>query len=195
MKAIQLFAATLLILSFVGTSWAHQRGVTEISEGTIRTVYIDRPLVGAKGYVVADWENGQVRVEVKNFPSSSAGYEAFLFELDVPTYVNKMFVDGDRGKGLVANPPPFDEVAGLITQWHSLGDIEVDDKGNGILEYKKGDNLYAKGLNMFFVFEKVTPGQHPGPEDVSKLMVECNGPLTGTKGSAGMEKALTVFSK
>ncbi len=71
MKATQLFAATLLILSFVGTSWAHQRGVTEISEGTIRTIYIDRPLVGAKGYVVADWENRQVRVEVKNFPSSS----------------------------------------------------------------------------------------------------------------------------
>lgn len=195
MKAIQLFAATLLILSFVGTSWAHQRGVTEISEGTIRTIYIDRPLVGAKGYVVADWENGQVRVEVKNFPSSSTGYEAFMFEIDVPTYMNKMFVGGDKGKGLVANPPPFGEVAGLITQWYSLGDIEVDDTGNGILEYKKGDNLYVKGLNMIFVFEKVTPGQHPGPEDVSKLMVECNGPLTGTKGSAGMEKALTVFRK
>ncbi len=195
MKAIQLFAATLLILSFVGTSWAHQRGVTEISEGTIRTIYIDKPLVGAKGYVVADWEQGQVRVEVKNFPPSSTGFEAFLFELDVPTYMNKMFVDGDKAKGLVANPPPFGEVAGLITQWYSLGDLKMDEKGNGILEYKKGDNLYVKGLNMIFVFEKVTPGQHPGPEDVSKLMVECNGPLTGTKGSAGMEKALTVFRK
>ncbi len=195
MKAIQLLAVTLLILLFVGTSWAHQRGVTEISEGTIRTIYIDKPLVGAKGYVVADWEQGQVRVEVKNFPPSSTGFEAFLFELDVPTYMNKMFVDGDKAKGLVANPPPFGEVAGLITQWYSLGDLKMDERGNGILEYKKGDNLYVKDLNMIFVFEKVTPGQHPGPEDVSKLMVECNGPLTGTKGSAGMEKALTVFRK
>ncbi len=48
---------------------------------------------------------------------------------------------------------------------------------------------------MIFVFEKVTSGQHPGPEDVSKLMVECNGPLAVTKGSEGMEKALTVFLK
>ena len=177
----------------VGTSWAAQRGVTEISEGTIRTVYIDKPLVGSKGYVVADWEKGQVRVEVKNFPASSVGYEAFLFEIDVPTYMNKMFVDGNKAKGLVPNPPPFDEVAGLITQWYSLGDLKMDEKGNGFLEYKKGDNLYAKNLNMIFVFEKVTSGQHSGPEDVSKLMVECNGPLTGTKGSEGMEKALTVF--
>ena len=194
MKAIQFLAVTLLTLFLVGTSWAHQRGVTEISEGTVRTIYIDKPLVGAKGYVVADWEQGQVRVEVKNFPPSSTGFEAFLFELDVPTYMNKMFVDGDKAKGLVANPPPFDEVAGLITQWYSLGDLKMDEKGNGILEYKKGDNLYVKGLNMLFVFEKVTPGQHPGPEDVGKLMVECNGPLTGTKGSAGMENALTVFA-
>ena len=52
---------------------------------------------------------------------------------------------------------------------------------------------HAKGLNMLFVFEKVTAGQHEGPEDVSKLMVECNGPLTRAKGSEGMEKALTVF--
>ncbi len=48
---------------------------------------------------------------------------------------------------------------------------------------------------MIFIFEKVTPGQHKGPEDVGKLMVECNGPLTGTKGSRGMEKALTIFPK
>ena len=195
MKTIWVLAGAFVALVVAETSWAHQRGVTEIGEGTIRTIYIDRPLVGAKGYVVADWENGQVRVEVKNFPSSSTGFEAFLFELDVPSYMNKMFVDGDKEKGLVANPPPFGEVAGLITQWHSLGDLEIDEKGNGALEYNKGDNLYAKGLNMIFVFEKVTPGQHSGPEDVSKLMVECNGPLAGTKGSAGMEKALTVLPK
>ena len=46
---------------------------------------------------------------------------------------------------------------------------------------------------MLFVFEKVTPGPHEGPEDFTKLMVECNGPLTQTKGSEGMERALTIF--
>ena len=69
----------------------------------------------------------------------------------------------------------------------------MDAKGNGTLEYRNGENLYAKGLNMIFVFEKVSPGRHAGPKDVSKLMVECNGPLTGTRGSEGMEKALTIF--
>ncbi len=193
MKKVQILAVAIVTLLLFGTSWAAQRGVTEISEGTIRNLYINKPLVGAKGYVVADWEKGHMRVEVKNFPVSSTGYEAFLFEIDVPTYMGKMFVDGNKGKGLLPNPPSFAEVAGLITQWYSLGDLTMDQRGNGILEYRKGDNLYAKGLNMIFLFEKVTPGRHAGPEDVSKLMVECNGPLTGTKGSDGMEKALTIF--
>lgn len=48
---------------------------------------------------------------------------------------------------------------------------------------------------MIFVFEKVTPGRHAGPENVGKLMAECNGPLAGMKGAKGMEKVLTVFSK
>ena len=190
MKKVATLAVAVVTLVLCGTSWAARRGVTEISEGTIRTVYIKKPLVGAKGYVVADWENGRVRVEVKNFPPSSTGYEAFLFKIDVPTYAGKMFVDGNKSKGIVPTPPPFNEVAGLITQWYSLGDLSMDAKGNGTLEYRKGDNLYAKGLNMIRIFEK--PG---GPEDVSKLMVECNGPLTGTKGSEGIEQALTIFPK
>lgn len=172
-----------------------KRGVTELGEGTIRGVYIDTPLVGAKGYVVADWEKGEVRMEVQNFPASDTGYEAFLFEIDIPAYMEKMFIDGDKAKGLVADTPPMGDVAGLISQWHSLGDLEMDDKGNGVLEYRKGDNLYEKGLNMLFVFEKVSEGQHEGPEDFTKLMVECNGPLTRTKGAEGMEKALTIFPK
>ena len=147
----------------------------------------------AKGYVVGDWENGQVRVEVWNFPGSEKGYEAFLFEIDIPKYMAKMFIDGNKSKGVVSKPSPFSEVAGLIKQWHSRGDLKMDDKGHGSLEYRKGDNLYRKGLNMIFVFEKVTSGQHRGPEDTGKLMVECNGPLAGTRGSRGMEKALTVF--
>ena len=73
--------------------------------------------------------------------------------------------------------------------------MRIGESGNGTLEYRKGDNLCKKGLNMIFVFEKLTPGQHEGPEDVSKLMVECNGPLTGTKGSKDMEKAIKIFSK
>ena len=195
MKALPILAIVLITLLWVDTSSAAQRGVTEINEGTVRKVYIDGPLVGAKGYVVADWGKGQVRVEAQNFPKSVAGYEAFLFEIDVPAYMSKMFVGGKKKNGLVAKPPPFSEVAGLIKQWKSLGDLKMDGKGNGHLEYRKGDDLYKTGLNMIMIFEKVTPGSHAGPEDVSKLMVECNGPLTGTKGSDGMEAALTILPK
>lgn len=193
MKKISIFSVVFFIPLLFGTSWASQRGVSEINEGTVRTVYIKKPLIGAKGYVVGDWGKGQVRVEVKNFPASETGYEVFLFEINVPAYMAKMFVDGDPQKGIVSDPPPFGEVAGLIKQWYTLGDLKMDDKGNGVLEYGKGGNLYEKGLNMIFVFEKVTSGQHAGPEDTGKLMVECNGPLTGTKGSEGMERAINVF--
>ena len=48
-----------------------ERGVTELGDGTVRRVYIDTPLVGAKGQVVADWEKGQVRIEAQNFPSQT----------------------------------------------------------------------------------------------------------------------------
>jgi hypothetical protein len=196
---LSVIGVVLLLLSgevgFSQQGMNTHRGVSEINEGTIRKVYIDKPLVGSKGYVVGDWDKGEVRVEVKNFPPSKTGYEVFLFEIDIPAYMSKMFVDGNPQKGIVSNPPPFDEVAGLIKQWYSLGDLVMDGKGNGILEYKKGNNLYDTGLNMIFVFEKVSPGQHEGPEDISKLMAECNGPLTGTEGSEGMEGAIKIFSK
>ncbi|MFQ5742310.1 MAG: hypothetical protein ACE5HV_01845 [Acidobacteriota bacterium] len=172
-----------------------ERSVAELKEGTVRTVYIDRPKVGAKGYVVGDWRNGKVRAEVWGFPENEKGYEVFLFEIDVRAYMDKMFIDGDAQIGIVADPPPFHDVAGLITKWHSLGDLEMNADGSGTLEYTEGDNLYEEGLNMIFIFGKVTDGQHGGPEDVSLLMVECNGPLPGTMGSEGMESALTVFSK
>ncbi|GMQ80575.1 MAG: hypothetical protein BMS9Abin05_0003 [Rhodothermia bacterium] len=200
MKAILNTVAVLVFLfisattGFGQSSDVRHRGVSEMNEGTVRKVYVDKPLVGAKGYVVGDWDKGQVRVEVKNFPSSDTGYEVFLFEIDAHAYISKMFVDGDPEKGIVSEPPPFGDVAGLITQWYSLGDIEMNEDGTGTLEYREGDNLYETGLNMMFILEKVTPGRHDGPEDTSKLMVECNGPLTGTKGSEGMEKAIKVFS-
>ncbi len=193
MKMIQYGFVVLGALVLSATASAQQQGVTEISEGTVRQVYIDKPLVGADGYVVADWSKGEVRVEVRNFPASATGYEAFLFEMDIPTYMSKMFVDGDKSKGLVANVPPFGEVAGLIAQWQSLGDVKMAANGNGTLVYRGGDDLHAKGHNMIMIFEKVTAGQHAGPEDVSKLMVECNGPLSGTKGSAAMMKAMSIL--
>ena len=93
-------------ISAMSTMSEEKRGVTELGEGTIRGVYIDTPLVGAKGYVVADWEKGEVRMEVQNFPASDTGYEAFLFEIDIPAYMEKMFIDGDKAKGLVADTPP-----------------------------------------------------------------------------------------
>lgn len=195
MRTAMVLAAALAMLCSVGTSWAATRGVTEINEGTVRQVYVKKPLTAAKGYVVADWAKGQVRVEVMKFPASAKGYEAFLFEIDVPAYMSIMFVGGKKKNGLVANPPPFSEVGGLISQWKSIGDLKMDGKGNGRLVYRKGDDLYKTGLNMIMIFEKVTPGSHAGPEDFSKLMIECNGPLTGTKGSEGMEAALTIIPK
>lgn len=193
MKRIPILAGAIGVVLISGSPLVAQRGVSEINEGTVRRVYIDKPLVGVKGYVVGNWERGEVRVEVKDFPSSDTGYEVFLFEIDAHAYMGKMFVNGDPEKGIVSDPPPFDEIAGLITQWYSLGDLSLDATGNGTLEYRGGENLYEKGLNMVFVFEKVTSGRHDGPEDISKLMVECNGPLTGTRGSQGMEKAIKIF--
>ena len=169
------------------------RAVSEINEGTVRQTYIDKPLIGAKGYVVGDWEKGEARVEVMNFPASETGYEAFLFQIDAHAYMQKMFVDGDPEKGIVSDPPPFGDVAALISQWYSLGDLVMDDNGGGTLEYREGEDLVAKGLNMIMVFEKVTAGRHDGPEDVGKLMVECNGPLAGFPGAEAMAKAIKVF--
>ncbi len=53
--------------------------------------------------------------------------------------------------------------------------------------------IYEKGLNMMFIFGKVTEGKHGGPEDITKLIVECNGPILGTKGAEGMTNALKVY--
>jgi|GEM_PF-6984318 len=188
-----LLAALILCFGGIGTLGAATIGVAELGEGTVRKVYINKKLIGAQGYVVANWAKGEVRVEVKKFPHSMTGFEVFLFEIDIPAYMNKMFVMGDPQKGIVMMPPPFDEVGGLIKQWYSLGDLTMDKKGNGTLRYKKGKNLYKMGLNMIMIFEKVTAGRHMGPEDLGKLMVECNGPLTGTKGSMGMENAIKIF--
>jgi hypothetical protein len=82
MKNVPILVAACGALFFSSTPVL--AGVSEINEGTVRRVYIEKPLVGAKGYVVGDWERGQVRVEVKGFPESSTGYEVFLFEIDVP---------------------------------------------------------------------------------------------------------------
>ena len=198
-RIVSLAVSLLLIGAGCATeivqSYSVERSVSELKEGTVRVVYIDKPTVGAKGYVVGDWKKGQVRVEAWGLPDNAKGYEVFLFEIDVTGYMNKMFIDGDAQKGIVPDPPPFQDVAGLITRWHSLGDLEMNGDGSGSLHYEKGDNLHAKGLNMIFVFGKVTDGQHGGPEDISLLMLECNGPLPGTNGSEGMESALTVWSK
>lgn len=194
MQRTAIVVGLIATMFYAASALAVQRGVTEIDEGTVRQVYMDRPLVGAHGYVVADWEEGDVRVHVSNFPASSTGYEVFLFQIDIPAFSSKLFVGGVKANGVVANPPPFGEVAGLISQWRSIGDLTMGDDGNGTLEYKGGGNIAATGLNMIMIFEKVTPGQHAGPEDVSKLMVECNGPLAGLSASAGMEASITVFA-
>lgn len=193
MKKVAILVGAVAALPFSSAPLAAQRGVTEINEGTVRNVYINKPLVGARGYVVGDFAQGQVRVEVMDFPASETGYEVFMFQIDAPAYMGKMFVDGNPHKGIVADPPPFGDVAALISQWYSIGDLEMDDDGQGRLNYKGGTNLRDMGLNMIMIFEKVTPGRHEGPEDVGLLMVECNGPVNGTKGSEAMLEAIKIF--
>ena len=195
MKIWHFLVGVVLVVMATVPAWAAQRGVTELGEGTVRNVYLDAPLVGAKGYLVADWEKGQVRVEVKNFPDSANGYEVFLFQIDIPAYMGAMFVDGDSNKGIVANPPPFSAAGALISQWKSIGDLAMDANGNGTLAYKGEGNVAETGLNMVMIFAKVTPGMHAGPEDFSKLMVECNGPLMGLPGSEMMASAIKVFPR
>ena len=71
----------------------------------------------------------------------------------------------------------------------------VDANGNGTLVYRGEGNVAETGLNMVMIFAKVTPGMHAGPEDFSKLMVECNGPLMGLPGSEMMAGAIKVFPR
>ena len=188
---ITAMGAFLILLVAASTAYSH--GVAELTEGTVRQVYVDKPLIGVKGIIVGDWHGGQVRVEVQKFPSSDTGYEVFLVNLNIPAFQSAMFVDGNSQMGIVANPPPFSAVGKLIRSVKSLGDLEMDGNGNGTLNYSGGDNLFEAGYNMVMIFGKVTAGPHEGPEDFSKLMVECNGPLPGTMESRGMMPK--VFSK
>ncbi len=163
------------------------KGTVEMWEGTVRQIYIDKPLVGAKGYLVSNLAKGEARVEMWGLPQRDLGYEVFLFEIDVPQYVSLLFKDANPNRGLNDPAPPFDQIAPLIKQWYSLGTIHVDDGGHGVLEYDKDDDLYSKGLNMIMIFGKQNEGSHEGPEDLGELMVECNGPIPGARGIAPME--------
>ncbi|MEN8145767.1 MAG: hypothetical protein ABFS14_12560 [Gemmatimonadota bacterium] len=165
----------------------HAKGTVELWEGTVRQIYIGKPLVGAKGYFVSNLTAGEARAEVWNFPQRDLGYEVFLFEIDVPEYVGLLFKDANPNMGLNDPAPPFDQVAPLIKQWKSLGTINVDEAGHGTLSYDSGEDLYAQGLNMIMVFGKMSEGSHEGPEDLGELMVECNGPIIGAQGIAPME--------
>ena len=98
-----------LMLSPPALLWA-QKATAELWEGTVRQIYIDKPLIGARGYLVSNLEKGQARVEVSGFPQRDLGYEVFLFEIDVPPYVNLLFKDGNPNKGLNDPAPPFDQI-------------------------------------------------------------------------------------
>lgn len=195
MTYLRYLIIALLVVPITNIALAHQRGVTELAEGNVRQIYVAKPLTGAKGYVVSDLDNGQVRVEVFGFPASTMGFEAFLFHIDLPKYMNMMFVGGVKDNGVVSPPPAFAKVGGLISKWKSIGDFTVDASGRGTLNHRGGDNLYAQNFNMLMVFEKVTAGTHKGPEDFSKLMIECNGALSGSKDAMGREAAITVYKK
>lgn len=178
-----ILTAALATLLLADMSRAHTSGVTELNEGPIRKLYVKKPLVGAKGYVVGHWAKGFVRVEVKNFPASETGYEVFLFKVDVWTFNNAIYESGNPPEATVQEPPPFKEVTDLFENWYSLGDLNVDGKGNGTLEYRKGDDLLVKGFNMMMVFEKKTGGRHEVPEDFGGLIVESNGALEASRES------------
>ncbi|MFQ5890662.1 MAG: hypothetical protein ACE5JR_11500 [Gemmatimonadota bacterium] len=194
MRAKLTFAAalSLLLVGLPSTLRAqHTKGTVELWEGTVRQIYIDKPLVGAKGYFVSDLSRGVARAEVWGFPQRDLGYEVFLFEIEVPAYVKLLFKEGNPNKGLNEPAPPFDQIAPLIKSWHSLGTFHVDESGHGTLVYDEGDDLYAGGLNMIMIFGKKTEGAHEGPEDLGELMVECNGPIMGAKGIRPMELRVT----
>lgn len=163
------------------------RGTVELWEGTVRQIYIDKPLIGARGYLVSDLRAGELRAEVFGFPQRDLGYEVFLFDIDVPAYVALLFKDGDPDKGPRDPAPSFDEVGPLIAQWRSMGTIHVDQWGHGTLVYNGGDDLYEAGLNMIMIFGKKTEGSHAGPEDLGELMIECNGPIPDGPGIAPMK--------
>ena len=92
MRIIQFLGILMAFALITGSSWAG-RGVTEINEGTVRNVYIDKPLTGAQGYVVADWENGEVRVEVKRIDIAA----------EPGKFVDEFLADDDLGLGAVAD--------------------------------------------------------------------------------------------
>ncbi len=72
MRKVWILAAALATLLLAGTSWAHTSGVTEIKEGTIKRLYVKKPLVGAKGYVVGHLVAGLVRVRARSPDGSNA---------------------------------------------------------------------------------------------------------------------------
>ena len=56
-----------------------------------------------------------------------------------------MFVDGSADKGVVTDPPPFAAAGSLISQWKSIGDLEMDANGSGTLIYTDGGNIAELG--------------------------------------------------
>ena len=191
--SIPFFLWATLLSMVLAAAVVYGHGVAELNEGKFRKLYVDKPLIGATGIIVGDWHGGQVRVEVHKFPASSTGYEVFLVNLNLPMFGSKMLVGGKPGQAMVANPPPFSEVAKAVRGWKSIGDLEMDGSGNGKLKYTGGENLFEQGFNNVMVFEKVSAGPHEGPEDFSKLIIECNGPLPGTQESAGWDLGIKVF--
>ncbi len=93
--------AFLILLGAASTSYSH--GVAELNEGTVRIVYVDKPLIGVKGIIVGAWQKGQVRVEVQKFPASDTGYEVFLVNLNLPAFGGAILVGlGDDEKANLA---------------------------------------------------------------------------------------------
>ena len=104
----------------------------------MRQIYINKPPIGTRGYLVSNLKEGQGRVEVWGLPQRALGYEVFLFEIDVRSYVGLLFKESNPNKGLNDPAPPFDQIAPLVKQWYSLGTLEVNETGRGTLVYDKG---------------------------------------------------------
>lgn len=189
-KISALILVSLLVM--VGTVWGHSRGVTELAEGNVRKNYVPTELIGARGYVLGDWRMGQIRVEVFDFPRSEMGFEVFLAKINVDAFRKTLFVGGHPKNGVLDPLPPFKMVSATIKGVKSLGDLTMNGKNQGMLVYQGGENFYAQGYNMMMIFQKVTEGMHDAPEDMGKLVVECNGPLEGTRGSSKTNSFFSV---
>ncbi len=84
-----------------------------------------------------------------------------------------LFTDSDPSKGLNDPAPPFDQIAPLITQWYSLGTLQVDEAGHGTLVFGKEEPPMSQLLKVTIGWMVASAGLgaacSPAPEATEPL--------------------------